>query len=97
MYKFLVVDFDGTFQPEDENDVDCAPAVYAVEDVKRAAEVIMNAKLDWEDSDGDDTLQESIEFAMKESAISFIYIGLVSIPYKDRSSEYLAGVKVVYV
>lgn len=92
MYKFLVIDFDETFQPEDETDVDIAPAVYLVpiENYKKAKELVLVAKEQWEESDGDETLQERLESVW--SKLNIKYVGRVEIPYNERQYSYLKEV-----
>lgn len=91
-YKFLVIDFDETFQPEDETDVDIVPAVYLVptENYEKAKELALVAKEQWEDSDGDETLQERLESVWSELDIK--YTGRVEIPYNEGKCDHLQDV-----
>lgn len=91
-YKFLVVDFDEIFQPEDKTDVDIASAVYSVpaENCEKAKELALVAKEQWEDSDGDETLQERLESVW--SGLGVKYTGRIDIAYNEGKCDHLQDV-----
>lgn len=99
MYKFLIIDFDCTFQPEDATDVDCTPAVYLTyeEDESIIVNLINEAKSAWEDTDGSETLQEFIENVIGEQGKHFQYVGSLEVSFKERQKEYVLQNSITYV
>lgn len=99
MYKFMIVDFDYTFQPEDETDVDCVPAVYLIraEDEAVITGLINEAKSAWEDTDGEETLHDFIENEIGEQKKHFQYVGSLNVPFNERQEEYVLQNNVAYV
>ena len=90
----FILDFDGTYDNEDENDYGVEPSVYLIPldrqlDVERIAYAA--SKEFNENADGSDMcIGDLFEEELKSKGIEFQQVGSLHIPYYERETDYIA-------
>ena len=106
MYKLFVLDFDGTYDNEEQDDYGVVPSVYLIKN--RKDETIGQTMLDviyyaykagelFFERDGD-CIGDIFEELLRENKIKFKLVGSLDILFSERQTDYLAdGIEFVYV
>lgn len=91
MYTFFVVDFDGTYDMEPEDEVGVEPAVYLIplnkqREVEKAAE---NAHDIFHETNNGSTILDIFEGLLNKKRVKYQYIGDLEITFGERQTDYL--------
>lgn len=92
VYTFLVLDFDGTYDNEDTEDLGVCPSVYLIplKDQVAAERCVRKAHIHFHKEESDSCLGDLFEDELKKENIFFQHIGDLCIPFGERQVDYLA-------
>lgn len=94
IYTFLVIDFDKTYDIEDEDEIGTAPSVYMI-DAANSKEVEKYAydagqKFHCDGSMHDMCIGEIFEALLKNAGIYFRFLCSLPLTFAERQADYLA-------
>ena len=102
MYKLFVLDYDGTYDNEDEGGYGVEPSAYLIKipendlsiEFINTMELIRNladrVSYEFHISESDDCIGDIFESLLKENEIEFQNVGSLHIPFDERQIDYLA-------
>lgn len=91
-WTFFVLDFDGTYDNEYENELGVEPLVFAVleKDIVHAHQIAKEAHEIFHDSSDDLCIGDYFEDLLARNKIPFMLIGSLKISFGERQKEFLS-------
>lgn len=102
MYKLFILDYDGTYNNEEEGGYGVEPSVYLIkipendlsieyiDTMKLIRNLADRASYEFHTSESDDCIGDIFESLLKENGIEFQNVGSLHIPFEERQEDYLA-------
>lgn len=91
MYTLLIIDFDGTYDMEPEDEVGVEPAVYLIplNKQKEVEKIAEKAHDIFHETNSGSTILDIFEGLLNKKGVKYQYIGDLNITFGERQTDYL--------